>query len=155
MLRCLWRLATLNIGIAKKYAVRIPWVTMAIVLFVSMAICYGIQDMPRQSFMRMLLYQLPFFAMPAIAVGIIGQAISRRGLDNVLMGLLAASALQFLSKPFLFLAFGGTGLAPADYLGTKYALLSQSMGTVFVVAMVLALLVILVRDESGWCGHAD
>ncbi len=139
-------LAVLNIGIAKKYAVRVPWATMAIVLVVASAICYGIQDMPRQSFMRMLLYQLPFFAMQAVAVGIVGQAVQRRGPDNLLMGLLAASALQFLSKPFIFLAFGGTGATPADYLGTTYALLSQSMGTVFVVAVALALLVILVRD---------
>ena len=139
-------LATLNIGIANKYAVRIPWVAMATVLLVSLAICWGIQDMPRQSFMRMLLYQFPFFAMQAIAVGIIGQAINRRGLDNLLMGLLAASSLHFLCKPFIFLAFGGTGATPADYLGTRYALLSQSMGTVFVVAIALALLVILVRD---------
>jgi diguanylate cyclase (GGDEF)-like protein len=84
--------------------------------------------------------------MQAIAVGIVAQAKGRSRLDNVLMALLAASAFQFLSKPFLFQAFGGTGASAQDYLATNYALVSQSMGTVFAVAVALMLLVILVRD---------
>ena len=84
--------------------------------------------------------------MQAIAVGIVAQAKTRSVLDNVLMALLAASGLQFLSKPFLFRAFGGTGDSPDQYLATNYALFSQSMGTVFAIAMALMMLVILVRD---------
>ena len=135
-----------NVGIARKYAVPAPWLTMAVVFVTSVAICYFIQDMPRQSFTRMLLYQAPYFIMQAIAVGIVGQARGRSILDNVLMALLAASALQFLSKPFLFQAFGGTGASAQDYLKTNYALFSQSMGTIFAMAIALTLLVILVRD---------
>lgn len=139
-------MAALNIGIARLYVVRVPWATMALVLIASAAICYGVQGMPRQSFVRMLLYQLPFFSMPAIAVGIVGQAKHRRGMDSLLIGLLALSGLQFLSKPFVFLALGGTGSTPSNYLATKYALVSQSMGTIFVVAIALVLMVILVRE---------
>ena len=142
-------LTVFNVGVARKYSVPAPWVTMAIVFIAAVATCYFIRDMSRQSFMRMLLYQSPYFIMQAIAVGIVAKAKTRSALDNVLMGLLAASALQFLSKPFLFRAFGGTGDSPDQYLTTKYALFSQSMGTIFAMAVALMLLVILVRDEAA------
>ena len=45
--------------------------SMAVVFVVSVVTCYLIKDMPRQSFMRMLLYQSPYFIMQAIAVGIV------------------------------------------------------------------------------------
>jgi len=135
-----------NVGIARKYAVSVPWVTMSVVFVVSIATCYLIRDMPRQSFLRMLLYQSPYFIMQAIAAGTVAQSKTRTTLDNVLMALLAASGLQFLSKPFLFQAFGGTGDSPDKYLTTTYAMFSQSMGTVFAMAIALMLLVVLVRD---------
>ena len=135
-----------NVGVARNYRVRVPWVAMSLVFVASVATCYFIQDMPRQSFMRMLLYQSPYFVMQVISVAIVGQAKSRSGLDTALMALLAASAMQFLSKPFLAQAFGGTGATAQDYLTTNYALFSQSMGTIFAMAIALTMLVILVRD---------
>jgi diguanylate cyclase (GGDEF)-like protein len=119
---------------------------MALLIAISAAVCYSTLDMPRQSFTRMLLYQAPYVVMQAIAVGIVGRARDRTMLDNAFMALLAASALQFLSKPFLFQAFGGTGASPQDYLKTNYALFSQSMGTIFAIAVALTMLAILVRD---------
>ena len=139
-------LTVFNIGVARKYSVPAPWIAMAIIFVASIVGCYLIQDMPRQSFVRMLIYQSPYFIMQAIAAGTVAQAKARSALDNVLMALLAASALQFLSKPFLFRAFGGTGDSPDQYLSTSYALFSQSMGTIFAIAVALMLLVILVRD---------
>jgi diguanylate cyclase (GGDEF)-like protein len=139
-------LALFNVGVARKYSVLVPWTVMAVILAVSVVTCYVIQDMPRQSFMRMLLYQSPYFILQAIAAGTVAQAKVRTPLDNVLMALLAASALQFLSKPFLFETLGGTGASPDQYLTTEYALFSQSMGTIFAIAVALMLLVILVRD---------
>jgi diguanylate cyclase (GGDEF)-like protein len=139
-------LTVLNVGVARKYSVPAPWIAMAIIFVASLVGCYLIQDMSRQSFVRMLIYQSPYFIMQAMAAGIVAQAKARSALDNVLMGLLAASALQFLSKPFLFRTFGGTGDSPDQYLSTIYALFSQSMGTIFAIAVALMLLVILVRD---------
>lgn len=139
-------LVMLNVGIARKYGVPAPWAAMAVVFVISVTTCYFIQDMPRQSFVRMLLYQSPYFVMQAIAAGIVAQAKARSTLDNVLLVLLAASALQFLSKPFLFRALGGTGDSPDQYLATEYALFSQSIGTIFAIAVALMLLVLLVRD---------
>ncbi|MEW9805824.1 GGDEF domain-containing protein [Mesorhizobium marinum] len=139
-------LSVFNIGIARKYAVPVPLVTLCAISMVALVTCYFIQDLSRQSFMRMLLYQSPFFVLQAIAAGIVAQSKGRTALDNMLLVLLAASALQFLSKPLLFRAFGGTGDSPDQYLSTIYAMFSQSMGTVFAMALALLLLVILVRD---------
>ena len=139
-------MAILNAGIARKYDVRVPHLAMALLFAASLVTCYLTLSMPRQSFMRMMLYQAPYFAMQALGVGIILQAKSRRPFDNILMAVLAGSALQFLSKPFIFQLAGGTGASAQDYLTTRYAMLSQSLGTVFAIAVALALLVVLVRD---------
>ena len=139
-------MAILNVGIARKYEVAVPWLSMGLLFAGSVAACYLILDMPRQSFTRMMIYQAPYFAMQAIGVGIIGQTKSRRLVDNVLMAILSGSALQFLSKPFFSQITGGTGASPKDYLNTGYAMVSQSLGTVFAIAVALGLLVVLVRD---------
>jgi diguanylate cyclase (GGDEF)-like protein len=136
----------INVGVARNYGVRVPWLAMGTVFFVSVAACWFIQDMPRDSFTRQFIYQTPYFVMQAFAVAIIGRAPSRNRLDAALMALLALSALQFLSKPFLFRAFGGAGATAHDYLTTDYAMVSQSMGTIFAIAIALMMLAILVRD---------
>jgi diguanylate cyclase (GGDEF)-like protein len=142
-------MAVFNAGVARKYEVAVPWRLMGVVFLGSVVTCYLIQDMPRNSFSRMLLYQSPYFLMQAVGVGIVWSAQSRRPLDNLFMAVLSASALQFLSKAFLFQIFGGTGATAQDYLKTNYALFSQSMGTVFAMAIALLMLVILVRDIFG------
>ncbi|TIS06246.1 MAG: GGDEF domain-containing protein, partial [Mesorhizobium sp.] len=65
---------------------------------------------------------------------------------HLLMLVLAASALQFASKPFIAGALGGWGANPQSYVQTGYALVSQSLGTVFGLALALLALAILVRD---------
>src|SRR5262249_37079781 len=55
-------------------------------------------------------------------------------------------ALQFLSKPFVAMMTGGTGASAQQYIGTNYALYSQSAGAVLSVATGLLMLMLLVRD---------
>lgn len=120
---------------------------MGLILIAAPGACYLIQDMPRQSVLRMQIYQSPYFLMQAIAAFIVARSRARSGvLDNVLVLLLAASALQFLAKPYLLQPLGGTGASPDLYATTAYAMLSQSMGTVSAIAIALLLLVILLRD---------
>jgi diguanylate cyclase (GGDEF)-like protein len=135
-----------NVGIARKYNVSPPWRTLGAVSVISIVACDIIQDMPRESFTRMLIYQAPYFVMQAIGAWIVWAARRRGRLDTMLMYLLAVSSLQFLSKPFLSQALGGTGVTAQVYLHTEYALISQSMGTVFAIAIALLFLVILARD---------
>ena len=139
-------MAAFNAGVARKYGVRIPWRLIGIVFVASLVVDYLIQDLQRQSFMRLMLYQAPFAIMQAISAGLIWRAASRDRLDRALMALFGLSALQFLSKPFLAHIFGGWGARPQEYINSNYALFSQSMGTVFAMAIALLLIVILVRD---------
>lgn len=136
-----------NTGLARKYDVAPPWRSMLAFLVVASAAVYLVQDLPRQSLARMMAYQLPYAAMQLIGLGIVWSSPHRKeALDRILMGVLAASALQFLSKPFIAHAVGGWGADATAYLQTTYAMVSQSLGTVFSMALALLVLVILVRD---------
>lgn len=136
-----------NGGLAHKYGVAPPWAPMLVFLFAATVAVYAVQDLPRQSLARMMAYQLPYAAMQLLGVGIVGSSRQRRGwLDRALMAVLAASALQFVSKPFIAHALGGWGVNPQAYLQTNYALVSQSLGTVFAMTIALLILAILVGD---------
>ena len=136
-----------NIGLAHKYGIDPPWRFMTVFLVATSVIVYFVQDLPRQSFPRMMAYQFPYAAMQLIGLWIVWSSKQRRDkLDIFLMAVLAASALQFASKPLIAHALGGWGADPQAYLQTNYAMVSQSLGTVFAMAIALLLLVILVRD---------
>ncbi|RWA68322.1 GGDEF domain-containing protein [Mesorhizobium sp.] len=136
-----------NGGLARKYSVAPPWVPMLLFLAVASVAVYLVQDLPRQSLTRMMAYQLPYAAMQFTALGIVLSSRQRLGrLDHILMLVLAASAAQFASKPFIAGALGGWGANPQSYVQTIYALVSQSLGTVFGLAVALLALAILVRD---------
>ncbi|MDQ6434048.1 GGDEF domain-containing protein [Mesorhizobium sp. LHD-90] len=139
-------MALFNVGLAEKYSVRNPRTAIAVTFILSVVVCTLIQDMPRTSFWRMLAYQAPYFAMQMIGVWIVGLSRARGRLDTVLLVLLSASSLQFLSKPFLMVFAGGTGATPQDYLTTNYALFSQTLATIFAIGIALLMLVIMVRD---------
>ena len=139
-------LVLFNIGLARKYSVPIPWRAMAAVIAASLAVSYAVWVMPRGSILRLMLYQTPYFAMQVIGAGIVLSAVQRRMLDNLLAGLLMASALQFLSKPFLAVLLGGNGATALDYHTTFYALVSQTMGTVFALSVALVTLMVMVSD---------
>lgn len=136
-----------NGGLARKYGVSPPWPQMLLFLLAATVAVYFVQDLPRQSFARMMAYQFPYAVMQLVGLGIVWSSRQKRDhLDHMLMAVLAASALQFLSKPFIAHALGGWGAGPQVYLQSSYALVSQSLGTMFGLAIALLILVILVRD---------
>jgi diguanylate cyclase (GGDEF)-like protein len=136
-----------NGGLAHKYGVRPPWVPMLCFLVVASVAVYLVQDLPRQSLARMMAYQLPYAAMQLTALGIVLSSRQRLAwLDHVLALVLGASAVQFASKPLIAGALGGWGADPQAYVQTAYALVSQSLGTVFGLALALLALAVLVRD---------
>ncbi len=138
--------AVFNVALARKYDVAVPWRLMGAVFALSVVACAAIQEMERTSFWRMLAYQAPYFFMQAIGVWIVRSSRERGWLDLTLQAMLAASALQFLSKPFLMTLSGGTGTTMQTYLATDYALISQTLGTIFAIALALLALVVMVRD---------
>lgn len=136
-----------NGGLAHKYGVAPPWWPMLLFLAIASVGVYLVQELPRQSLTAMMAYQLPYAVMQFTALGIVWSSRQRRErLDTILMGVLTASALQFASKPFIAHALGGRGADPQSYVQTSYALVSQSLGTVFGLALALLALAILVRD---------
>jgi diguanylate cyclase (GGDEF)-like protein len=139
-------MAIFNVGLARKYSVAPPVRLMTLLFACSLAICVATEYMPRESAWRMLAYQTPYFLMQMIGVAILRSSRVRTVLETILMVVLTASALQFLSKALLMRLAGGTGATEQDYLSTQYALISQAMGTVFAVAVALLMLVVMVRD---------
>ncbi|TPK71691.1 GGDEF domain-containing protein [Mesorhizobium sp. B2-4-15] len=136
-----------NAGLARKYGVAPPWSPMLFFLFATTIVVYCVQDLPRQSLARMMAYQLPYAVMQFVALAIVWSSRQRlAGLDRILMAVLALSGMQFASKPFIAHALGGWGADPQAYLQSNYALVSQSLGTIFGLALALLMLAILVRD---------
>lgn len=141
---------TFNVGLAHKYGVVPPWKPMLGFLLMASIAVYFVQDLPRQSLARMMAYQLPFGAMQFVGLLLILSARTKlERLDYGLIGVLAFSALHFLAKPFMAHALGGWGADPQTYLQSRYALFSQSLGTVLGLAVALLMLVVLVRDVLG------
>ncbi|MER9300969.1 GGDEF domain-containing protein [Mesorhizobium sp. M0621] len=135
-----------NGGLAYKYGVAPPWTPILFFLGATTIAVYFVQDLPRQSLIRMMAYQLPYAVMQFVGLAIVWSSRRHARLDRILMAVLAASGLQFASKPFIAHALGGWGANPQAYLQSSYALVSQSLGTVFGLALALLILAILVRD---------
>ncbi|RWO79157.1 GGDEF domain-containing protein [Mesorhizobium sp.] len=136
-----------NGGLARKYGVALPWKPMLLFLLTTTIAVYFVQDLPRQSLIRIMAYQLPYAVMQFVGLAIVWSSRQKLArLDRILMAVLAASGLQFASKPFIAHALGGWGANPQAYLQSNYALVSQSLGTVFALALALLMLAILVRD---------
>ncbi|MDP3899175.1 MAG: GGDEF domain-containing protein [Mesorhizobium sp.] len=139
-------LVAFDIGLARKYAVKPPWRLLGLAFAVALALNLSIQDMARESMLRQVLYQAPYAALQGIGVWLVLRAPNREWIDNALAGLLTASSLHFLAKPLIAAASGGVGDSPQTYLRSTYALFSQSLGTVFAVAVALLMLAIYVRS---------
>lgn len=144
-------LLLLNIGLAHRYETAPPRLILGAAVAASVVAAMLIPDLPRGGFPRNFLYQGPYFLMQAIGLYIVLHASAtrpagRRGIDTLLAAFLGFSALHFLSKPFLAILLGGNGATPQDYLSTTYAMASQAMGAVFLVATALILLAGLILD---------
>ncbi|MCO5071435.1 MAG: GGDEF domain-containing protein [Rhizobiaceae bacterium] len=138
-------LTAFNLGLASRYKVRAPLFISVLTIFVGAAVAYWVTDLSRQLFTRMLAFQGPYFVMQMLAAAVVF-AGARRKLDFVFSGVLGASALQFLSKPFIAHAVGGWGANPAAYLDSYYAMISQTMATLFALSIALLAMIVLARD---------
>jgi diguanylate cyclase (GGDEF)-like protein len=108
-------------------------------------IAYFVNDLPRHSFTRMMAFQWAYFAMQSVAAGIV-LAGARRKLDYLFAAVLAASALHFLSKPLIAHAVGGWGENPSAYLDSYYAMISQTLATMFAFTIATITMIVLAGD---------
>lgn len=138
-------LAFANVGIARHYGIRPPWLALVLVVLASLALNFAILDMPRDSFLRAILYQLPYAVLQLMGAGLVLSRKSNRALDVALVGLMVLVALNFLVKPFIALLIGSGGSAQG-YLSSNYAAISQSTAAVLLITNGLLILLIIVRD---------
>ena len=141
----LFALAFSNVGIARHYGIKPPWIILGLVVAGSLAINVAILDMPRDSFLRAVLYQLPYVVMQLLGAALILSRKSNRALDVALVCLMVLVALNFLAKPFIAVLIGSGG-SPQGYLTSNYAAISQSSAAVLLISNGLLILLIIVRD---------
>ena len=133
-------------GLAERYRRRWLLPVLAGVLIFSLAAFPFIYGLPRASLVRQFAYQAPYVIAMAIAAAIVLSARERGKLDTALGLMLAIGALHFLTKPLIAGMVGGIGATPQDYVTTTYALYSQAIAAVLIVALGLMLLGVLIRD---------
>ncbi|WEK04301.1 MAG: GGDEF domain-containing protein [Candidatus Devosia phytovorans] len=133
------------IGLARHYRLTPPWRTMIAYALGALLLNIIILDLPRDSALRHVLYQSPYFIVHLLGVITILRFPRRQALDNALVSLFALSAIQFLLKPILAVNMG-SGTTAQGYIGTTYAAISQSVGSMLLIATGLLLLLIILRD---------
>ncbi len=101
--------------------------------------------LPYGSTPRLLLYQLPYAAMQVLMTWVVIQSGRRDALDRLLMAASGLTALSCLSKPAIAW-HTGTATGPQGYMASQYAAVSQTMGSVTLIALALVLLLVIMRD---------
>jgi diguanylate cyclase (GGDEF)-like protein len=139
-------LAAFAVGMARKYGTPPPWIAIALIFVVSVALNQYAQGLPRQTFLRNFLWQAPYAAMQTLSVIAVFRGRGRTRLDNALGIVLALGSVQFLLKPWIAAYSGGTGTSPSAYIDTTYAMFSQSLGAVFGFSVALITVAAYVRS---------
>lgn len=136
------------IGVARHYRVEPPWTAMAAIWIVTVLLVPVVFSMTYGSLSRLVLYQLPYFAMQALFGMMIWRSGRRQPLDLLLVVLQAVGATLYLLKP-LFAMLVGTARTPQDYMATTYAAISQSSSVVVLIATGLVMLLVTMRDTTA------
>ena len=136
------------IGVAYHYGARPPWGAMAAIWVLTILAVPVIFSMTYGSILRLMLYQLPYFAMQSLVGLVIWRSGRRQALDLLLIALQLIAAIIYVAKPFIA-ATVGTASAPQGYMATTYAAISQSGSVVTLMAIALVLLLIMMRDTTA------
>jgi diguanylate cyclase (GGDEF)-like protein len=135
----------LTTGIGHMYRRRIDLRLALVFVFASLGLAHLIYDLPRGTPLQAFLYQSPFAAVVLVAALLVFVAHRRTGLDLFLGFLLLVTGVHFLGKAGLAVLVG-SGATPKDYVHTNYALISQSLTAILMVAVGLSLLAKLVLE---------
>jgi GGDEF domain-containing protein len=108
-----------------------------------------ILDLPREDFVRQLLYQIPYALLSILSLSVIWRSRSKKRIDWLFIGLFFALALHFLAKPLLALWTGGVGATASGFSSTVYAGLSTASGAVLLLILATGGLAIMLSDTAG------
>ncbi|MBC2775102.1 GGDEF domain-containing protein [Rhizobium sp. AQ_MP] len=135
----------LTIGVGEMYHRRIDARITAIFVATSLFVAAAIYDLPRGTALHAFLYQGPFALVILAGAMIVLMARQRTAIDRFLGILLLTTGLHFFMKAGLAVVLGA-GSTARDYVQTSYALISQSLTAVLMVAVGLTLLAKLVLE---------
>ncbi|WP_332816571.1 GGDEF domain-containing protein [Sphingopyxis sp.] len=136
------------IGVSHHYRAAPPWIAMAAIWVLTIVAVPVIFSMTYGTTPRLMLYQLPYFAMQSLFVLVIWRSGRHQALDLVLIFLQGAAATLYLVKP-LIAATVGAASRPQGYMSTTYAAISQSAGVVILIAIALVFLLVMMRDTTA------
>lgn len=135
----------LTIGVGEMYRRRIDARITAIFVATSLFVAFVIYDLPRGTVLQAFLYQGPFAMVVLAGAFVVLLARQRTAIDQFLGLLLLTTGMHFFMKAGLAVALGA-GTTAKDYVQTNYALISQSLTAVLMVAVGLTLLAKLVLE---------
>ena len=135
----------LRFGLGLFYGVPAKPVALAAFFAGSVILDLLIYDLPRGTLQHAFFYQMPFFLIQAWSASAIIRSRRRSYADKILFVLLALNALYFLVKIYAAIA-AGSGVTAADYLQSPFALISQALGAMLIVATGVAILGVMVKD---------
>lgn len=135
-------------GLMLRAGLEREWIGLATIFAASSILYYLILDLPREDFLRQMLYQLPYALVSVLALSAAWRIQQRKPLDWVLIGLLTFTSVHFLFKPYLAEVVGGVGQAAEDYISTAYALISQTTGSILSLSVGVVLLLLIASDSA-------
>lgn len=136
------------VGVARHYCTAPPWVAMAAIWVLTILAVPAIFSLAYGSMPRLMLYQLPYFAMQLLIGIVIWRSGRRQPLDLLLIALQLVAATIYIAKPFIAVTIG-TASSPQGYMATTYAAISQSGSVVTLMAIALVMLLIMMRDTTA------
>lgn len=135
----------LRVGIGHLYGLKTNRAALVAIFSAFVALDVMIYDLPRGTLEHALPYQTPFAVALGMCAWAVWQARVKSFVDRALIVLLAVTSAHFIVKGFAAV-LAGSGTTAKDYLASQFALVSQSMGAVLIVAVGLMLLCVLVLE---------
>lgn len=136
-------------ALAIRYGSGMPAAGLFAIVASSAVLYFLILGLPREDFVRQLLYQLPYALVCLLATWIVMRAPVKKALDRFLAGLMGFLTVYFLSKPYVALKVGGVGDTPAAYADTVYAAISQASGGMLLMGLAMMALAVVIRDSAA------
>jgi hypothetical protein len=135
----------LRVGIGHLYGCRANHRHLAAIFSGFVLFNYVIYDLPRGTLVHALTYQAPLAIAVAMSAWAVSRARFKALVDRMLVVLLVMTSVHFPLKAAIAVHAGSGSLA-SDYLSSRFALYSQSIGAVLIVTIGLVLLCVLVLE---------
>lgn len=132
-------------SITRHYGLRVPDSVFALLFVSGVFTDFLIYDLPRGTVVHSVAYQMPFFLVMALSAFAVYRSCRRSAADLTLFSMLALSAAFFPFKAYVAVKVGAGGTADG-YLLSKFALVSQGLGAVLIVAAGLAMIGVFVKE---------